>query len=157
MQIEQRITPFLSYVDRAEPAAKFYVSVIPESKMLGTVKNPANGSVITVEFELAGIKFIALNSGQDWKFTEAMSLAISCDTQDEIDLLWERLIADGGQAAACGWLKDKFGMSWQVVPTQMHRWVTSDDGEAVSRMFAALQQMKKLHIATLQSAFDGQP
>ena len=155
MQIKQRITPFLTYFDQAEEAAKFYVAVLPDSKLLRTVTNPANEAVLTVEFELAGMKFVALNAGQDSKFTEAMSLMIACDTQDEIDTLWTNLLAGGGSELACGWLKDKFGMCWQVVPSQLQRWLESDDAQATQRMFEALWQMKKLDIATLQKAFEG--
>jgi predicted 3-demethylubiquinone-9 3-methyltransferase (glyoxalase superfamily) len=155
VQIKQRITPFLSYFDQAEEAAKFYMSVLPESKLLRTVTNPSDGAVITVEFELAGMKFVALNAGQHWKFTEAMSLMIASDTQEEIDTLWTNLVADGGSELACGWLKDKFGMCWQVVPSQLQQWLESNDPEAIQRMFEALWQMKKLDIATLQKAFDG--
>jgi predicted 3-demethylubiquinone-9 3-methyltransferase (glyoxalase superfamily) len=155
VQIKQRITPFLTYFDQAEEAAKFYVAVLPDSKLLRTVTNPANEAVLTVEFELAGMKFVALNAGQDWKFTEAMSLMIACDTQDEIDTLWTNLLAGGGSELACGWLKDKFGMCWQVVPSQLQRWLESDDAQATQRMFEALWQMKKLDIATLQKAFEG--
>ena len=155
MQIQQRITPFLSYVDRAEEAANFYVSVLPDSKILRTVRTAANDSVLTVEFELSGMRFIALNAGQDWKFTEAMSLMIACDTQDEIDSLWTNLMAGGDSELACGWLKDKFGMCWQVVPSQFQQWLESDDPQATQRMFAALWQMKKLDIAKLKKAFDG--
>ena len=155
MQLIQRITPFLSYMDRAAEAAKFYVSVVPDSKILRTITNPMNGAVITVEFELCGMKFVALNTGQDWKFSEAISLAIACDTQADIDALWSQLIADGGNELACGWLKDKFGMSWQVVPSQLSVWLNSEDPDKIQRMFMSLWQMKKLDIAKLQNAFDG--
>ncbi|MCC6510700.1 MAG: VOC family protein [Pirellulaceae bacterium] len=155
MNIKQRITPFLSYKDQAVEAAEFYVSVVPHSKIIRQVKNPANDSVLTVEFELSGMKFIALNAGRDWKFTEAMSLAIECDTQVELDALWESLIADGGAELACGWLRDKFGMCWQVWPSQLSQWMASDDPQAVQRMFEAVWQMMKLDIAVLQKAFEG--
>ncbi len=156
MQIKQRITPFLSYIDCAEDAANFYVSALPDSKIVRTVKNQTNGSVLTVEFELCGMNFIALNAGQDWKFTEAFSLAVWCDTQDEIDTLWGNLTADGGSEVACGWLKDKFGMSWQIVPAPLQQWLASDNPEALQRMFESLWTMKKLDIAELKKAFDGQ-
>ncbi len=155
MQIKQRITPFLSYASHAEEAAEFYVSVIPDSKILRKVLNPANQSVLTVEFELCGMKFISLNAGQDWKFTEAFSLAIHCDTQDELDSLWNNLVTAGGSELACGWLKDKYGMCWQVWPSQLQPWFEANDPQALQRMFESLWQMKKLDIATLQKAFDG--
>jgi predicted 3-demethylubiquinone-9 3-methyltransferase (glyoxalase superfamily) len=155
MKLKQRITPFLSYQNQADEAAEFYVSVVPDSKIIRKVKNPSNDSPLTVEFELCGMKFISLNAGQDWNFTEAMSLAIECDTQDELDTLWERLSADGGTELACGWLKDKFGMCWQIWPSQLSHWMASDDAQALQRMFEAVWKMKKLDIETLQKAFDG--
>lgn len=155
MQLKQRITPFLSYKDQASEAAEFYVSVVPDSKIIRKVKNPANETVLTVEFELCGMKFVSLNAGQDWKFTEAISLAIECDTQEELDKLWNNLISDGGSEIACGWLKDKFGMCWQVWPSQMTQWLASDDAQALQRMFEACWQMVKLDIATLEKAFLG--
>lgn len=157
MKLNQRIKPFLSYNNRAVEAAEFYVSVLPDSKIIRKVKNPASDSVITVEFELCGMTFIALNAGQDWLFTEAMSLAIECDTQEELDTLWTKLIADGGCEVACGWLRDKFGMCWQVWPAQLSQWMASYDAEAVQRMFEAVWQMKKLDVAILQKAFEGTP
>lgn len=155
MQIKQRITPFLSYSSQAEEAAEFYVSVVPGSQIIRKVLNPANQALLTVEFELAGMKFIALNAGQDWKFTEAFSLAIDCDSQDQIDALWNQLIADGGAELYCGWLKDRFGMCWQIWPSQLSGWFASNDPIALQRMFEALWQMKKLDIATLTRAFEG--
>ena len=155
MKIKQRITPFLSYTNQAAEAAEFYVSVVPDSKIVRKVLNPSNQSILTVEFELCGMTFISLNAGRDWKFTEAMSLAISCETQGEIDTLWANLVSDGGSELACGWLKDKFGMCWQVWPSQLQHWLDSDDPQAMQRMFESLWQMMKLDIATLQKAFDG--
>lgn len=155
MRLQQRITPFLSYKDQAAEAAEFYVSVLPDSQIIRKVKNPASGAILTVEFDLCGMKFISLNAGRDWKFTESMSLAIVCETQGELDALWANLIADGGSELACGWLKDKFGMCWQVWPSQLQHWMASDDAQALQRMFEALWQMTKLDVATLQQAFDG--
>lgn len=158
MHIKQRITPFLSYANQAEEAAEFYVSALPDSKILRRVINPADQSVLTVEFELCGMKFIALNAGrQEWKFDESFSLAVNCDTQDDLDSLWDRLLADGGSELACGWLKDKYGMCWQVWPTQLQAWFEADDPAALQRMFEALWQMTKLDIARLQTAFVGKP
>jgi predicted 3-demethylubiquinone-9 3-methyltransferase (glyoxalase superfamily) len=157
MKLKQRITPFLSYRDQAAEAAEFYVSVVPDSKIIRMVTNPSNDSVLTVEFELCGMKFMSLNAGQEWNFTEAMSLAIECDTQNELDKLWEKLTSDGGSELACGWLKDKFGMCWQVWPSQLSRWMASDDPQALRRMFEALWQMMKLDVAKLQKAFEGKP
>ncbi len=112
--------------------------------------------MLTVEFELAGTKFVALNAGQDWKFTEAMSQAVWCDTQSEIDRLWEQLTADDGREVACGWLQDKFGMFGQIVPSQLNEWLQSSDPQRLQQMFETLWQMKKLDRARLQSAFDGE-
>ena len=156
MQINQRITPFLSYTDRADEAAHFYVSVFPGAKILHTLANPMNGSVLTVEFELLGMKFVALNAGQDWKFTEAISLAVACETQQEIDDLWNKLTAEGGREVSCGWLQDQFGMFWQIIPNQINDWLHSSQPEKVQRMFEALWEMKKLDVAKLQKAFDGE-
>lgn len=155
MQIKQRITPFLSYSSQAEEAAEFYVSIIPDSQIIRKVFNPANTQVLTVEFELAGMKFIALNAGQDWKFTEAFSLAIDCDSQDQIDELWNCLIENGGAELYCGWLKDRFGMCWQIWPSQLHGWFAANDPVGLQRMFEALWKMKKLDVATLTRAFEG--
>ena len=156
MQINQRITPFLSSTDRAEEAAHFYVSVFPDAKILHTLANPMDGSVLTVEFEFLGMKFVALNAGQDWKFTEATSWAVSCESQEEIDALWNKLTAEGGREVSCGWLQDKFGMFWQIVPDQIHDWLHSSQPEKIQRMFESLWEMKKLDVAKLQKAFDGE-
>lgn len=156
MHIEQQITPFLSYANQAEEAAEFYVSVLPDSKIVRKVLNPVNQSVLTVEYELCGMKFIALNAGrEEWKFTESFSLAVNCDSQQELDSLWNSLTADGGSELACGWLKDKYGMCWQVWPTQSQDWFEADDPVALQRMFEALWKMKKLDVATLDKAFAG--
>lgn len=153
MHIHQKITPFLSYVDCADEAAEFYASVLPNSKIVRNVPGPIGG-VLTVEFELGGMKFVALNAGQDWKFTEAMSLAVNCELQEEIDSLWSKL-SQGGREMQYGWLQDKFGMFWQIVPSQLSQWLDSNEPEKIGRMFGSLMQMTKLNIASLQEAFDG--
>ncbi len=155
MQPQQRITPFLTYHDCAEEAAKFYVSILPDAKILRTALNPADDAVLTVEFEMLGMKFVALNAGQNWKFTEAFSLAVPCQSQSELDNLWEKLTADGGREVACGWLQDKFGMFWQIHPSQIDDWLNAGEPVKLQRMFEALRQMKKLDVAKLQAAFDG--
>ncbi|MCM2373640.1 VOC family protein [Aporhodopirellula aestuarii] len=155
MQIRQRITPFLSFTDRAEEAANFYVSVFPDGKLIRHVKNPSDGAVLTVEFEICGMNFVTLNAGQDWTFTEALSLAVWCDSQEEIDTIWSGLTADGGSEVACGWLRDRFGVAWQIQPTEVQQWLASDDPVALQRMFEALWKMTKMDVATLQKAFDG--
>lgn len=155
----QRITPCLWFDDQAEPAAHFYVSVFPNSRISAVTRygeagfeihhRPA-GSVLTVTFELDGQSFMALNGGPVFKLTEAISLMVSCDTQDEIDHYWNRL-GDGGDPMAqqCGWLKDRYGLSWQVVPGMMAQLMT---GPAANRVMQALLKMKKLDIAALQAA-----
>jgi predicted 3-demethylubiquinone-9 3-methyltransferase (glyoxalase superfamily) len=155
MTTHQRITPFLSFTDQAAQAAQFYVSAIPNSRIIRQVLNPATQTVLIVEFELKGMNFMALNAGRDWKFTEALSLAIDCDSQAELDMIWKNLLDDGGTELACGWLRDKFGLCWQIWPTQLRGWMASDDTQAVQRMFEACWQMVKLDIATLQKAFEG--
>ena len=156
----QRITPFLWFDDQAEEAANFYVSVFKNSKikekMYYTGEEPVGkkGSVMTVAFELNGQDFVALNGGpQNFKFTEAVSFAINCETQEEIDYYWEKLTADGGEEVQCGWLADKYGLSWQVVPAKLSEWARNAAG--FQRVMQALMPMKKLDIAALQKAYDG--
>jgi len=160
----QKLTSCLWFDGRAEEAAKFYVSVFKNAK-LGRVSHYPNegqdvhqqpeGRVLVVEFELEGQKFLALNGGPQFKFTEAVSFIVSCDTQAEIDYFWEKLTADGGAPSQCGWLKDKFGLSWQVAPSKIGDWITAKDKSKSARVFAAVMQMVKLDIATLEKAFDG--
>ena len=154
MQFQNKITPFLGFNSEAEEAANFYVSVLPESRILRTVRNPHTNAVMTVEFELAGLTFVALNTGQEkWKFTEAFSLAIACDTQEEIDELWTRLL-DGGQEMACGWLKDKYGLCWQIVPSAIGQMIGDPDPARAKRVFDAMCGMIKLDLAQLQEAWN---
>src|SRR5213595_162818 len=158
--IGQKITPFLWYDTQAEEAANFYVSVFKNSKVLGVVRygdvGPGpKGSVMTVEFELEGLKFVGLNGGPHFKFTEAVSFAISCETQEEVDYFWEKLTADGGQESQCGWLKDKFGLSWQVVPTVLIDMLHDKDPEKAERVMKAMLQMQKIDINKLKAAYAG--
>lgn len=154
MQFQQKITPFLSFESQAGEAAEFYVSVLPDSKILRTVKNPQNDAVMTVEFQLAGMTFVALNVGMPWQFTEAFSLAVACETQDEIDELWSKLTADGKEIQ-CGWLVDKFGVSWQIVPNNIGSLVGGPDAEAAQRAMAAMMGMIKLDKNALEAAYAG--
>ena len=159
--IAQRITPFLWYDTQAEEAANFYVSVFKNSKVLGVVRygdvGPGpKGSVMTVEFELEGLKFVGLNGGPHFKFTEAVSFAISCETQEEVDYFWQKLIADGGAESQCGWLRDKYGLSWQVVPTILIELFKDKDAEKSQRVMKAMLQMKKIDIETLKQAYEGE-
>jgi len=156
----QRITPFLWFDNQAEEAANFYVSVFKNSKVNGmthyTGEEPSakKGEVMTVSFELDGQEFVALNGGPQFKFTEAVSFVINCETQEEIDYYWERLTAGGGEEVQCGWLADKYGLSWQVVPSKFFdEWVK--DAAGLQRVMRELMQMKKLDLATLQCAYEG--
>lgn len=155
MQFRNKITPFFGFHHEAEEAANFYVSTFPESRILKTVRNPNSQAVMTIEFELAGLTFVALNTGQEgWKFTEALSLAVACDTQEELDTLWNRLL-DGGETMACGWLRDKYGVCWQVVPSEMGELLGNADPVRAKRVFDAMCQMIKLDIAKLRNAYEG--
>ena len=156
----QRITPFLWFDTQAEEAASFYVSVFKNSRILRTDRygeaGPGSaGSVMTVEFELDGEKFVALNGGPQFKFDEAVSFQISCRTQKEVDYFWSKLTAEGGKEGPCGWLKDKFGLSWQVVPTSLIDMMLDKDASKVARVTNAFLKMKKFDIEALKRAFDG--
>jgi predicted 3-demethylubiquinone-9 3-methyltransferase (glyoxalase superfamily) len=146
----QKIKPFLWYETQAEDAARFYCSLIKDSKILNVVPGPT-GSAMLVEIELAGVKYLAMNGGPHYKLTPAFSLSVECDTQAEIDELWEKL-SDGGSKVQCGWLVDKYGLSWQVVPSMMPKWMS--DPKRAGAVMQALMQMTKLEIAKLQAAYD---
>jgi predicted 3-demethylubiquinone-9 3-methyltransferase (glyoxalase superfamily) len=160
----QKITPCLWFDTKAEQAANFYCAVFDNSKITTVSRygeeghdihgKPA-GSVMAVEFELNGQKFAALNGGPQFKFDEAISFQIHCKDQNEVDYFWEKLIADGGKEGPCGWLKDKFGLSWQVVPTALFEMLTDKDHAASQRVTKAFLQMKKFDIAALKRAFEG--
>jgi len=161
----QRLRPCLWFDDQAEEAARYYVGIFENSRVLRTTRygevgfeihrRPA-GSVLTVEFELDGQKFTALNGGPVFTFNEAISLEVYCETQDEIDYYWERLSAGGDpKAQQCGWLKDRYGVSWQVVPTDLTDMLADETSPKSQRAFEALLQMKKLDIAALKRAYDG--
>lgn len=154
MRIQCKVTPWLGFKDQAEEAAKFYTSVIPDSRVVKLSRNPANGVVMVAEFELGGLPVFALNTGQDWKFTEAFSLSVACDTQEEIDRIWKALTT-GGKEVQCGWLVDRYGVSWQVVPSQIGIWLNDPDTAKTGRMMSVMMGMVKLDIAALQAAFDG--
>lgn len=154
MHFNQKITPFLSFKNEAEEAANFYVSLLPNSRIIQSVNNPDSGQLMTVEFDLAGMTCVALNTGQPWEFTEAFSLAISCESQAEIDHLWDSLLV-GGEPLACGWLKDKFGVRWQIVPATIGQMIADADPARAKRVFDAMVQMIKMDMATLQAAYDG--
>ncbi len=155
MQV-QKITPFLWFDGNAEEAAQLYVSIFKNSKIdavsrYGDAGPGPKGSAMTVAFTLEGQKFTALNGGPHFKFTEAVSFVVSCDTQSEIDIFWDKLIADGGKPSQCGWLKDKYGLSWQIVPSVLPQLVTGDAAKS-GRVIQALMKMTKLDIAALEKA-----
>jgi predicted 3-demethylubiquinone-9 3-methyltransferase (glyoxalase superfamily) len=148
------ITPFLWFDTQAEEAMNFYASIFKRSKVLSV--NRAQGKVMSVEFELEGQKFMALNAGPLFKFTEAISFFVGCETQQEIDDLWSKLLADGGAPSQCGWLKDKFGLSWQIVPNTLGRMLSDKDPAKSQRTMNAMLQMSKLDLTVLQHAYDGE-
>ena len=157
--MQQKIVPNLWFDTEAEQAASFYTSVFPNSKIIGkthyTEGAPREaGMVMTVEWELDGQRFVGINGGPDFTFDEAVSFQITCADQDEIDYYWEKL-TDGGEEGPCGWLKDRFGLSWQVVPTGMEELFSDPDPQRAERAMKAMLQMKKLDIAALREAADG--
>jgi len=160
MAVRKKITPFLWFDHQAEEAAQLYVSLFPQSKILSVARygeggpGPA-GSAMTVNFELAGQEFLALNGGPMYKFTEAVSLMVDCEDQQEVDRLWSRLLADGGEESMCGWLKDRFGLSWQIIPTVLSQLIGDPNPEKARRATQAMLQMKKIDIAALQRAHAG--
>ena len=149
----QKITTFLWFDGHAEEAMKFYVSIFKNSKIVSTMAGP-DGKVLTGTFQLEGQQFMALNGGPQFKFTEAISLFVNCETQAEVDDLWNKLTA-GGAESQCGWLKDKFGLSWQIIPSTLGRLLGDKDRAKAGRAMQAMLQMKKIDIAKLQQAFDG--
>jgi predicted 3-demethylubiquinone-9 3-methyltransferase (glyoxalase superfamily) len=148
-----KITPFLWFDTQAEEAMNLYTSIFKRSKVISI--NRAQGKVMTVQFELEGQQFMGLNAGPMFKFNEAVSFFVGCETQEEIDDLWTRLIADGGSPSQCGWLKDKFGLSWQIVPTALTRMLGDKDSGKSGRVMNAMLQMQKLDLNLLQQAYDG--
>jgi predicted 3-demethylubiquinone-9 3-methyltransferase (glyoxalase superfamily) len=154
----QKINPFLWFDDQAEEAANFYVSLFKNSKVIsvsryGDAGPGPKGTAMVVTFELAGQKFIALNGGPLFKFTEAISFLINCETQQEVDDLWEKLSA-GGAESQCGWLKDKYGLSWQVIPTSLGEMLQDKDPKKSQRVMQAMLQMGKIDIAKLKQAYN---
>lgn len=155
----RKITPMLWFDSQAEEAAKFYVSIFKNSKLgkisrYGETGPGPKGSVMTVAFELDGQHFTALNGGPMFKFTEAVSFVVHCKTQDEVDHMWNRL-SEGGTTQQCGWLKDKYGLSWQIVPDALIELATDPDAKKSQRVMQAMMQMVKIDIAKLRQAYDG--
>ena len=160
----QKITPFLWFDNNAEEAVNFYVSVFKDSKVGKVTRydeasskaaGRPEGSVMTIEFQLAGQNFTAINGGPHFKFTEAVSFVVDCESQQEVDYFWDKLTADGGQESQCSWLKDKFGLSWQITPRILIEMISDKDPQKAQRVMEAMLQMKKIDIATLKRAYDG--
>ena len=160
----QKITPFLWFDNQAEEAAKFYTSVFENSKVgkilrydeaAAKAAGGPVGAVLTIEFEIGGQKFTALNGGPEFKFNESISFVVNCETQNEVNYFWEKLMADGGQESQCGWLKDKFGVSWQITPTVLIDMLNDKDAKKAERVMKAMMQMQKIDIETLTEAYAG--
>ena len=156
----QKITPFLWFDDNAEEAVKFYVSVFKNSKVLSVARYGAAGpgkpgSLMTCTFQLEGQKFMALNGGPQYHFTPALSLFVDCATQREVDTLWEKLLAGGGKPEACGWLTDRFGLSWQIIPSALGRMIADKDPQRSQRVMRAMLQMVKIDLSALERAYRG--
>jgi predicted 3-demethylubiquinone-9 3-methyltransferase (glyoxalase superfamily) len=157
--MQQKITTFLTFDDRAEEAVRFYTSIFPGSRIMrerryGPAGPGAEGSLMTASFELAGQEFIALNGGPSFGFSQGISLLVDCEDQDEVDELWAKLSA-GGEPNVCGWLTDKFGVSWQVIPRRLGELLDDDDPEKASRVMEAMLGMGKIDVAELEAAAEG--
>ena len=148
----KKITPFLWFDTQAEEAMKFYISIFKNSKVLSVAQGP-NGTAMSVTFELEGQEFMALNAGPHFKFTEAISFFVDCKTQEEVDELWEKL-SQGGEKGRCGWLKDKFGLSWQIVPSVLGELMNDQDAEKSKRVMEAMLKMDKIDIKLLRQAYE---
>ncbi len=160
----QKITPFLWFDDQAEEAANFYTSIFKNSRVGNILRYGEEaarvsesgrpvGSVLTIEFEIAGQKFVALNGGPQFKFNESVSFVVNCETQDEVDYFWAKLTSHGGEESACGWLKDKYGLSWQITPTVLIDMLHDKDPQKAERVMKAMLQMKKIDIEPLKDAY----
>jgi len=155
--VKQTIVPHLWFDKEAVGAARFYTSIFKDSRITNTttLHDTPSGTVETVTFELLGQEFMAISAGPMFTFNESISFLVKCETQDEIDYYWERLTADGGEEGRCGWLKDKYGLSWQIVPDAMGEMMQEKDPEALAGVTQAFLKMKKFDIAALQRAHDG--
>jgi predicted 3-demethylubiquinone-9 3-methyltransferase (glyoxalase superfamily) len=160
----EKITPFLWFDNQAEEAARFYASVFKNSKVGRILRYDEEsakaaggsvGSVLTVEFEIAGQKFTALNGGPEFQFNESISFVVNCDSQKEVDYFWEKLTADGGKESQCGWLKDKFGVSWQITPAVLIDMLHDKDPKKSGQVMKSMLQMQKIDIKTLKEAYAG--
>ncbi len=157
-----KITPCLWFDGKAQEAAEFYATLLPDSHVDKIYRSPADtpsgpaGMVLTVEFTVAGQQFLGLNGGPEFSFSEAISFVIDCEDQAEVDRLWDALIADGGQPGPCGWLKDRFGLSWQIVPREMNEMLQDFDQDRARRAMEAMLTMGKIEVEALRRAFDGE-
>ena len=153
----QKITPFLWFDKEARQAARFYTSIFKDSKIKGTdvFSDTPSGAVDVVAIELMGQEFVLMSAGPHFKFNEAISFVVNCESQEEVDYYWEKLAAEGGQESQCGWLKDKFGLSWQVVPTALNKLLQDKDAAKAKRAMEAMLKMRKIDIKILQQAAAG--
>jgi predicted 3-demethylubiquinone-9 3-methyltransferase (glyoxalase superfamily) len=161
-KIKQKIQTFLWFDHQAEEAAKYYVSVFPDSRILAvshynSAMPERKGSVMVCKFELCGQEFLALNGGPEFTFNESISLLVECETQREVDELWDKLISGGGSESQCGWLKDKFGLSWQITPSRLLELVQDPDDAIASRAMQAMLSMKKIILADIEGAVEERP
>ena len=152
----QKIAPFLWFDNQAEEAMNFYTSIFPNSRIGDISRYGENGPVMTASFELHGQEFMVLNGGPQFQFTEAISFFVKCETQAEVDELWGKLTADGGEEGNCGWLKDKYGLSWQIVPNLLGQLLGDPDPEKAQRGMQAMLKMHKIECSLLQQAYNGQ-
>lgn len=154
-----KVKTFLWYDNQAEEAAQLYTSLIPNSRITDVTRyenaDPSGNTVTIVTFELAGREFVAMNAGPEFKFNEAISIEVDCDSQEEVDKYWNALTADGGEESYCGWLKDRYGLSWQITPTRLTELLSDPDPERAGRAMQAMLQMRKLDVAALEAAADG--
>jgi len=154
MKLTSKVTPWLGFNNQAEEAARFYTSIIPDSRIHSVTYKPGTEAPLVVQFQLGGLPVYALNTGQDWKFTTAFSFSVSCDDQEELDRLWEELSKDG-EEMECGWVTDKYGLSWQVVPAALPKYLDPATPERAARVLNAVWSMVKIDIETLDAAYAG--
>ena len=151
---QQKISPYLWFNDQAEEAAGFYTSLFPNSRINDVARMGEGGQVMTVSFDLGGLTFTALNGGPQFTFNEAVSFVVNCETQEEVDRYWNALIANGGEESMCGWLKDRYGLSWQIIPEALMRMLTDKDPQRANAVMNAMLQMRKIEVPLLQEAYD---
>jgi predicted 3-demethylubiquinone-9 3-methyltransferase (glyoxalase superfamily) len=151
----KKITPFLWFDTQAEEAMNFYISIFKHSKVLGVTPGP-DGRAMSVSFELEGQEFIGLNAGPQFKFNEAISFFVDCETQEEVDELWSKLTSNGGEESMCGWLKDKYGLSWQIIPQGLGQMLNDPDPARAQRVMQAMLKMNKIDLAGLEAAYEQQ-